>query len=836
MATLIYSPAIKVHVETDKLGILDISEDITSWEVTRRSNAVSSFNFTLQNPQRKYDGKFRPSDRITVQLKRITWVRVFTGSLNNSPIFSAWPRELPMSASCTMKKPQFWPWNPATTPSVNMITKYISNLNADSAAGDGGLSKLITESMVQVMGWDPKAIHIGAVPNAWFKWAQRIENDIDAAASMASVLGPSATIGGVQQYSDLKLKAGKFGPYSLTQPEVDNAIQIYSIIAGQGGLSSQKDQDLAAQLAIATAGSYSSLDATRPGGLFGFQSNWGSTTETSDLRWSSIAFLKGGNGKGTYGLLDKKKWRTQDPETLCRSIQGSYSMVNFDKWYQVAEHLVTALRGQLTSQLASGTASAGSGVWGGTAPPTGHSNYKATGDTLAKVAYDLVTSRKDDPIVYSEERGTKACDPRNSHPTRLDCSSFVSWVYYHSTGEIWSGTNTYTMYPQCKIIPLKIAGDIRGALGFASGSNPGHVGMSLGNGGWEAAAHMAYSDPHQDVRVDKGGLFTDGLSQGALIPGIDYSSSATSEEARAYLQKTLGIKCSLASGAGPSDISATNPSLTGAAPGTATESDPFGQLVSALVAAPTINGDIFGGARQLINNQPFLPWLGNLTNSSMRAWCSAPNGDFIAWFPDYFNVWETAAIMKIKPIELMDFTVDWSDQQIVTHEFVIGSVPTMLDTASGTISGGQDYAGAAAMLNTQGIATMDFPQIFEAIYGKAASAKFVHDYLTRFGARPNLEQFPNLFIGPQEFYMALWMFMKHWSEQFNAVVPMTFMPELWPGMIIQIDEFGFQAYVTEVTHQGSYGQGGQFTTNATIIAPAPIDKKLRGSLFGVLDI
>jgi hypothetical protein len=220
----------------------------------------------------------------------------------------------------------------------------------------------------------------------------------------------------------------------------------------------------------------------------------------------------------------------------------------------------------------------------------------------------------------------------------------------------------------------------------------------------------------------------------------------------------------------------------------------------------------------------------------MRAFCSAPNGDFIAWFPDYFNVWGTAAVMNIQPIELQDFTVDWSDQQIVTHEYVIGSIAALLDNTSGGILSNNDasYSGLTQMLTTNGIATMDFPQIFQAIYGKPASQKFITDYLTRFGARPNLDQMANIQHGRQEFFMALWNFMYYWSAQFSAEVPMTFMPELYPGMILKIPAFDFQAYVTEVEHSGTYGENGGFTTKATIVAPARTSS--RDDLFGMLPL
>lgn len=92
-----------------------------------RTNGVHTLNFQLQNTQRKYDGVLQPMDRITVELKRVTWVRVFSGYLNNGPVFSAWPRVLSMSASCTLKRLQFWYWDPTTSAASKLITGSLQN-------------------------------------------------------------------------------------------------------------------------------------------------------------------------------------------------------------------------------------------------------------------------------------------------------------------------------------------------------------------------------------------------------------------------------------------------------------------------------------------------------------------------------------------------------------------------------------------------------------------------------------------------------------------------------------------------------------------------------------
>jgi hypothetical protein len=54
---------------------------------------------------------------------------------------------------------------------------------------------------------------------------------------------------------------------------------------------------------------------------------------------------------------------------------------------------------------------------------------------------------------------------------------------------------------------------------------------------------------------------------------------------------------------------------------------------------------------------------------------------------------------------------------------------------------------------------------------------------------------------------------------------MTYMPELYPGMLAVFPRFGVQAYVQEVTHSGSLADGGGFTTTATMTAWSTIGKQ-----------
>jgi hypothetical protein len=234
-------------------------------------------------------------------------------------------------------------------------------------------------------------------------------------------------------------------------------------------------------------------------------------------------------------------------------------------------------------------------------------------------------------------------------------------------------------------------------------------------------------------------------------------------------------------------------------------------------------------------DSPLLPYIKNLFASCMRSYCSAPNGDLIAWFPDYYGLWGTAAIMQIESIELQDFTVYWDDTNLVTHQFVTAAPQDQIDLGSGQVSSISITAPSGTQsipqdllfaMSTMGIASIDIPAIMYALFGldaTTAAAKTFTDYVyKRFGARPDLEQLPGI-AGPQgEFFSALFLFMRSWAYQYDADVPMTFMPELWPGMLLQVPDFSFQAYVTTVTHSFQMGEGGYFNTTANIAAPARI--------------
>jgi hypothetical protein len=63
--------------------------------------------------------------------------------------------------------------------------------------------------------------------------------------------------------------------------------------------------------------------------------------------------------------------------------------------------------------------------------------------------------------------------------------------------------------------------------------------------------------------------------------------------------------------------------------------------------------------------------------------------------------------------------------------------------------------------------------------------------------------------------------MLKWAEQYKTTCQFTFMPELYPGMRINLKGHNLQVYVTEVTHTFDYENG--FNTSAIIMAPSTAD-------------
>lgn len=182
MATLIYAPEVQILIATSPYGrgkgkVIDVSEDVSSGSITRVNRGISSANFVLLNQSRKYDGLFGPMDRVVIYLRRIRKVLKFAGYLDFTPLWSAEPGSLSVRASCSLKRLANFYWDPGS-PAASILLNKINS--GDNFLEDGGVARIATDVMTQVVGWPKGSIHISRVPSDWFDTVSALADQLVA--------------------------------------------------------------------------------------------------------------------------------------------------------------------------------------------------------------------------------------------------------------------------------------------------------------------------------------------------------------------------------------------------------------------------------------------------------------------------------------------------------------------------------------------------------------------------------------------------------------------------------------------------------------------------------
>lgn len=828
MPSFIYAPQIKVYIETggNLLGptksaqTLDVSDDLVRGRITRRVDGVSDASFTLLNPRRKYDQVFTPNDRITVLMKRVTWVRVFTGYLNKVPLMTGWPRDVEITASCSLKRLQYWYWDPESAYTQQMIMNALSAASGTGKTSDGGMTNVVLTILKDVIGWPESKVHIAKIPDDWFKTAYKIAEAVnksakesdDLAQQFFQSLGGAGSVGDTGGETDTSSLGGEYGGYNSAEQK-KNAVIIYNTGRSMG--ADRRDQIAA----IMTAMQESRLINIKGGdrdsaGLFQQRPSqgWGTLAQVTDPVYASKKFFT--------ALFNVRNRDSMPLWQVCQAVQRSGHPRAYDKHEPGATKMVDdmAKKGG-TSDIVGG---------GKKDKPSAKATGTATNKQFIQVAKDLVTTYPNIP--YTQKYGgTQMAVLSKNPPPGLDCSSFVQAVVLRTLGGLYNfPRTTTTQAPYCRRISAEVALKTPGALLFKGAyPNPHHVEMSIGDGKHAVGAHSkgTFASIQANTNWDFGGL----------VPRIDYGKlgmgdgdagggAVTDNPGESASEKTIYT-----------DPYSSTPGYNA--------NDPFDKLFGdtawqPLASQKSDTGYVLSqsltGIKSLMNDQPLLPYLKNLFSATMRSFCSAPNGDLIAWFPDYYGLWNTAAKMVVQPIEVKDFNVDWDDSFFVTHQFVAttpqgGAGQNALNLATGQVS---SLVGAALdplvvaqnLSYTRGIASIDVPAMMYALFKinptTAQSQEFSKWIYQRFGARPDFQQIPNM-VGPSaQFFASIYYFMRQWAYQYNADVPLTFMPELFPGMLLQIPAFSFQGYVNQVTHEFQFGDEGYFNTSVNISAPA----------------
>lgn len=230
---------------------------------------------------------------------------------------------------------------------------------------------------------------------------------------------------------------------------------------------------------------------------------------------------------------------------------------------------------------------------------------------------------------------------------------------------------------------------------------------------------------------------------------------------------------------------------------------------------------LFSGEKAFIEGIPLLQMVMAIASAGLRSWSSAPNGDFMAWYPDYFGIDGKPAVMLLADIEMKDCSINFSDDPMTTHVYINGDMTYGLDTDT-------PQAQLAGWLTTAGIATVEDEWLFQRLKLTAPSdldSLSGIEIMQRFGVRPLKQVYAMAGDQSLELMLACQVFMQKWAQQYQTTVQMTFMPELFPGMRVELAGHNLQVYISQVTHQCDFERG--FTTSITISAPSnPNGKQL----------
>lgn len=255
------------------------------------------------------------------------------------------------------------------------------------------------------------------------------------------------------------------------------------------------------------------------------------------------------------------------------------------------------------------------------------------------------------------------------------------------------------------------------------------------------------------------------------------------------------------------------------------------------------------GDRALANDKPLFGYVADAVKSSMRTFTTSPKGEFIAWYPDFWGIYDDeeggsqSPYLELEDIELKDLTISQSDANFYTHCYCPGKDVTGrqvdIQFTQGVVSVESpiEAKASSAQQSAMGESTVsdEVSPILSEILSIPEGEEWKYtpkELYRRYGARPHqvttnaienqgegagddYENNPQYII---PFLSALYDFMEQWSSQYTVNLSLTFMPELFPGARIKVKSLGLTVYVKSVQHNMSYTNG--FTTTATCTCPA----------------
>jgi hypothetical protein len=862
MQRFVYTPKVEAFVRCDGDGsgrIVDLTEDIVDGQVTRQVDAMSTASLTLQNKFGRYTGgsrgtggpnavRIRPMDRIIVRMSRVSEpFLTFSGYVDESPYFQLYPGTITIRASCTLKLLA----NTYFDPGLPLMREYFrkfgwiydvdsGTLQSVQGKGNtfgyldvaGGIGDVMWNILHDIGNLPYEAIDIGDLPLDFLSsissamTKEVADNEKDRAAQIARLakfLGTTASASPsttdpaanpqtgnipIEQVARLAMSAGFTGDDLVTAVAVAHAeSNLKTDAMGYNGMNPVKTYDV---------GLWQVNTLHMPGEPSGGVSlppppNWngGHQALNNPGDWNKI---KASFDSAHAAFIERQfdpKLNAQDAYTTFKA-QGWTAWSTYpaaaNNFRTVAQQAVqaVALTPNADTVVSTTDTTASSTT---TDPATGKTKTGTTerqktaaekGSTIATnvVAIAIGESQKGIVEQGGENQGPEILKYQQyvgltPGPSAQWCAAFVSWCFGQAgKGDVKSaavsdldalGTEVSTPQPSDLI---HWDSEHIGLVTAVSGNNVSYV---AGNEG-------------------------DGVRPGSVTIG-----STT-----ARFVRLPGV------GSAAADAGLTGATDAGAASNSA---DPTtAGLQGAWLLLQTQKNDstlslMLTGERAIANDISLLGWISQICKSSGRSFMSKPNGEFFAFFPDYFNFYTNTPYFRVSDIELQDFTVYENDTELTTHMFGAAPISTGWNAGIGdiTLPDRQDSVVASVEADAFRFFINVDPDNPQLPVDKNKHFD-VYNFLRRYGARPYQKDFVDI-AHPVLLWIATWMeFTQQWAKTYTADATFTFLPELFPGTVVEIGQAGgVTMYVEEVTH--SFSRDGGFQTDARLTSPASISGK-----------
>ena len=812
-----YTPTIQVLIARDDKTVIDVSDDIVSFELIRNVNAISEFSCMLNNKSRKYNidsklgGRINTMDRIIVYMSRTgTPLQVFSGYVVKAPIFNLLPNSVEIRARCTIKRLENTYWD-ATYPTFQaLIPGLLSGITDTKQSSDGGTTAGIANLLVKVAGWDPAKIHIQQIPPTFMS---QVLDTLDTVSKTLPILSTAFA----------------------------NAVNANGKKGGNGSSPSDKTHHV--------------IPKNVP------------TNVSSNWAWGQTVLSLAGLPITNTTKLMMAKWmyREQGTDWAHNNNPLNYGLNSYDDlmlsaidtakalrpdtagWIHYYNGIFDAFKDPNATEKTIAQALVDS-IWdgGGDPPPKGHyggdpssitnidtppllKDPNASGNDPTNGAQSLSSTPGDTGLNTAGQFAAQAIIQAarsqigvpyvwgGSTPEGgFDCSGLIDWAF-NTGAQIplpHSANDIYLLGPSLPAGTAPQPGDLLFSQ-FDSSGKAQHVALVSDNTtGPNGLVGKYIAAPGTGQSVGEWDLYQNQIE--AMTRPLALQSQ--------YATGSLGLTVS-----GNSNNTSANtsggPSLN------------INETFNTIFTLPQFNPAAimtYGSNRAFISDESLLNSISQLVTATMRCYQSAGNGDFVCWFPDYFGHYGTAATMDIKNIEVISLEINHSDDYLVTHMAAIGD----------TVEMGQGVASVDIM-DTQGIVSVQEDAIMKLLFFGATDKGTLQDlgfdaqkFLTKYGMRPFISQQPLIRSHLYEFSYALAMFMQKWSEQYNTLVELTFMPEIYPGMRLRFSDIfinnnkndkvdtggNLEVYVQSVSHQGTMSTG--FTTSVTVTAPCVNGKML----------